>query len=106
MTKYRAVSNGHYDELEYERETHFLFFKLKSWRPVWRPYYDEIWGRQLGFAVKFINETNTNLKNFTTKWPDIKKYFEWAFEEQEELEEKVNKERAEREARKQDIKYF
>ena len=106
MTKYRAVSNGYYDELEYEKETHFLFFKRKSWCPVWRPYYNEIWGRQLGFQDKFITGINTNLKDFTTKWPEIKDYFKLAWEEQEKLEEKVNKKREEREKKRQDVKYF
>jgi len=106
MTKYRTVSNGYYDELEYQKEFKFLFFKRNSWHSVWRPYYDEIWGRTLDYRHNYINSINTNIKDFVTKWPNIKNYFDWALEEQEKLEEKINKERIKIELKKQEVKYF
>ena len=49
MTKYRIVSDGYAEHLQYLRERKFLFFfSVRYWCYIWRPYYDRIWGRGEG----------------------------------------------------------
>lgn len=88
MTKYRKIHNGHWEFLQYQNERTFLFiFKLKRWCYVWKPYYDDIWGRQLDSSGDkcFVNSLGCNLKDFIDKWPNVNLYFEWAENEQKKL---------------------
>ena len=51
MTKYRIVSDGYAEHLQYLYEKKvFFFFTVKKWRYIWYPYYDKIWGRSLNIS--------------------------------------------------------
>jgi hypothetical protein len=92
-TKYRSISNGHWDFLQYEKEYTFLFFfKRKKWVNVWKPYYDKHYGRGLDItgADQSVTSLGNNLEEFAQKWPNIEDYFQWASLRQTELVMKVN----------------
>ena len=76
-TKYRIVNDGHRYFLQYEKRG-WLFSK---WTYVWKPYYDEIWGRELdSLGTKcYVNGTESYLREFTEKWKYIDEYFKYAF---------------------------
>lgn len=93
MTKYRTVSNGYWDYLQYEIEYKFLFFWTKTkWEYVWKPYCDKSTGTYLaGKDDKYVNTLKDgNLEHFVESWPNIEKYFLQAKIRQEELE-KIHK---------------
>lgn len=111
-TKYRAVSNGHWELLQYEAEVTNLFKRLfgctKEWRYVPRAYYHKTYGRGLdstGFDTR-VNSLKNDLEWFVQAYPDITEYFKVFEAEQALLEAEVAAERAETEARKSNIRYF
>jgi hypothetical protein len=109
MTKYRAISDGHTEHLQYLKERKFLFlFTVKSWCYIWRPYYDTIFGRTLDVCKydTYICSYNTNLGHFKSKYTDIDEYFRWASKEQERLELKANKEKEKTNKKKGKIRYL
>jgi len=108
-TKYRTISDGYKEYLQYERKTHFLFiFTVYKWTYIWRPYYDQIWGRSLDTTCSdtYICSYNTYFKDFIEKYPHIEDYFTWADEEQKRLEHIANEEKKEIEEKKDTVKYL
>lgn len=94
MTKYRKISNGHWDFLQYRKEKKILWlFSYHKWEYVWKPYYDKIWGRGLDCSGTkgYVNSLNCNLTSFINKWTNIEDYFQEAKKEQTLLEDKANK---------------
>lgn len=105
MTKYRTISNGHWDYLQYEVEYKFFFFwTRKNWEYVWKPYCDKATGDYYGSEDNcYINSLRDgNLEKFVQRWPNIEEYFEQAKleevklikihdEYQKQIEEKKNR---------------
>lgn len=94
MTKYRTVSNGYAKYLQYLYEYKYLFcFTREKWCYVWKPYYNRVYGRSLDICGynTYVCSYSHDLKEFSNKWPDINKYFEWAEKEQKRLESDVEK---------------
>ncbi len=88
MTKYRTISNGHWDYLQYEVEYKYLFFwTRKRWEYVWKPYCHKVYGASLTSDNDiYINSLNDgNLREFVQKYPNIEEYFERAKLRQAEL---------------------
>ena len=79
-TQYRIVSDGHTDFIQYLKETTFLFFKIKKWKCVWRPYFDKFDGRNFDFSGydTEVCRYNTYLEGFAKEWPNIQDYFVYA----------------------------
>jgi len=91
MTKYRTISNGYWDYLQYEieyKEKH-IFCKTKTktkWENVWKPYCDKSTGKYYGQKQdQYINSLNDDIKNFVQKWSNIEEYFIQSKIKQEEL---------------------
>ena len=103
-TKYRIISDNHWDYLQYLTiKKHFFFWTKEVWSYVWKPYYDKIYGRSLSSVCEWdiwINSLEDgNLEKFTKKWIYIEDYFKEAKVEQDRLIAKAqtyNKEIAER----------
>ena len=109
MTKYRIVSDGYAEHLQYLKERKFLFFfTVRSWCYIWRPYYDRIWGRSLDSCLydTYISSYNTNFDRFTSEYKCISKYFEWASKKQRLLEKEANKENEKINKRKSEVTYL
>lgn len=90
MTKYRTVSNGYWEYLQYEYEYKYLFFfKKTKWLYVWYPYYDKITGRYYLDCPSDYGYVNSlrgiRPDEFVKTWPEIDAYFKWATEEQNRL---------------------
>ncbi|QQR76636.1 hypothetical protein IPJ63_04030 [Candidatus Nomurabacteria bacterium] len=107
-TRYRTISDGHVEFLQYYR-TYKVFFgliKLSAWTNVWYPYFDKLWGRTLdssgynGYACTY----NTNLEKFKDDWPNIEDYFKWAEEQQKILEAEAKEYKEEIEKKKGEVK--
>ena len=109
MTKYRIVSDGYAEHLQYLRERKFLFFfSVRYWCYIWRPYYDRIWGRGMdSYGYKtYISSHNTDFESFTSKYKCISEYFKWASKEQKRLESRAKKETEEINKRKSEVTYL
>ena len=111
MTKYRTVSNGYWEYLQYEHEYRFLYFwKKREWRYVWWPYYDKVTGRYYVDCPSDRGYVNSlrgiTPKKFVEKYPDINEYFKWATEEQEKLVNESKEYWKEINERKTKIKYL
>lgn len=107
-TKYRIVSDGYQQYLEYLVTTEILFWKHEKWCRVWKPHYDEIFGRDyvsLDWYL-YVEGSDDELKEFTNKWSNIEEYFKWAECEQTKLEEEVKIKREERKRRSEKVKYL
>ena len=115
-TRYRTISNGYWEILQYEVvQTYtvgFWFLKKtverKYWADVPRPYYDEIWGRNLD-AVKsdtVVTSLKYDLNRFVKDYPDIKVWLEDYDKKQAELVENARKKRAERDENRRKVRYF
>lgn len=86
-TKYRTVSNGYWNWLEYQDHSfNWLGFRIKKWKRVPKPYYDKIWGRSLGDVSdtatdSWVNSLDDNIENFVKANPDIFDYLvkTWAY---------------------------
>lgn len=92
MTEYRKINNGYWYFLQYKKQKRFLWvFKYYKWVSVWKPYYDEHWGRSLDptGADCYVSSLSNNLEAFVEKWVDIEDYFIQAQKEQYALENKV-----------------
>lgn len=106
-TKYRTVSNGHWDFLQYLVVKKFLWFKFEEWEYVPKPYYCTFTGRSdsTGSDI-YINSLNSNLSKFVTDYPCIDEYLKYYNIEQDKLEVNVTKKQNEYEAKKNTIHYF
>lgn len=107
-TKYRIVSNGYQQYLEYLKITKGFFLDSEKWCRVWKPHYDEIFGRDYACLdwYLYVEGSEYELKDFTEKWPNIDEYFKYAEIEQAKLEEEVKKKREERKRRSKEVKYL
>ena len=106
-TRYRRISNGHWDFLQYEKEVpHLIFFKKKKWFYVPRPYYDTFWGRSLDSIGDdtYVNSLKENLDMFAKKLGNIEDYFEFFNEQQAALVQKALEYQAEIEKKRGTVK--
>ena len=77
-TRYRAVSNGFFQFLEYQCLKERMFLPDRwIWVKVPRPYYSWIHDRYGNSYDVQISSYNENLKEFVKKWPHIDKYLEY-----------------------------
>ena len=109
MTKYRTISNGHWDYLQYEVEYKYLFFwTRKRWEYVWKPYCDKATGTYYsGEYNSYISSLKDgNLEEFVQKWPNIEEYFEQAKLRQAELVKIYHEYRKKLEEKKNKITYL
>lgn len=108
-TKYRTINDGYCIFLQYLHIWKlFYFIPIKTWKKIWRPYYDKNTGRMydiLGYDT-YICRYNTCIDDFIDKWVYIDDYFKWAKIEQDKLVKKVHAQNAEIEEKKKEIKYF
>lgn len=107
-TKYRTISNGHWNFLQYLVVKKFLWFKFDEWNYVPTPYYDIIWGRDLDStgSDRFINSLHHDIEEFVNKYPYIDEYLKIYESKQAVLEAEVRKERQKYENKKNTVHYF
>jgi hypothetical protein len=106
-TKYRTVSNGHWDYLQYLVVKKFLWIKYDEWQYVPKPYCSTFSGRPDSIESNtHINSLNDYPANFVNKYPYIDEYLKIYRANQAELEAKANKERQEYEDKKNRVRYF
>ena len=99
ITKYRLISAHGANYLQYLQITNLFFIKIKKWKYVFKAYCDKVTGRNGGYdslaedypmnffdEKLFVNDTNTDLKLFVKKYPNIDIYFEEEYKKQDELE--------------------
>jgi hypothetical protein len=89
MTKYRTISDGYCERLQYltMEKTFFGLRKKLVWAYVFHPYYHRSYGRDdVLFHKTCVCSYNETLATFPKRWPEISKYFEWASKEQSRLE--------------------
>lgn len=109
MTEYRIVSNGYYSYLQYLYKYRVLPYWYRSvWKYIWKPQNDYKYPMVMSDPDSrcHICSLSCNLKEFAKKWPNIKKYFEWAEKRQKELDEKMEMEKMNREKRISQIIYL
>jgi hypothetical protein len=114
MTKYRIVSDGYAEMLEYLKtyKCSFFFWKweLQKWTRVWWPKYDKVRGRDESCVFPeydlHVSMYNNNLKKFVEMWPNIDEYFTWATTEQKRLEQLATDYWQNHEKKKKTIKYL
>ena len=108
-TKYRIVSNGHWDYLQYEVEYKYLYFwTRKRWEYVWKPYCDKTTGTSLTSEWNiYINSLEDgNLEKFAKLWTNVEDYFIQAKVRQKELEKIYEEHRNKIEENKKKIVYL
>ena len=107
-TRYRRLSDGHQDFLQYEKEVRYLiFFKKKKWFYIPRPYYHTYYGRDDMFGYEtFVCALNSNLDRFAERWVDIKDYLKHYGENQTKLEDAARDYRTNIEKKKGTVKYM
>jgi hypothetical protein len=102
-TKYRIISNGYWEFIQYKVEKFYLFglICIYNWYYVPKPYYDKYWGRELDItgADRFITSLDEDLDEFPKKYPDISVYFKWFEDEQGNLMDKAIKDKNNRNRR-------
>lgn len=106
MTKYRIISNGYWEYLQYATEHRFLWHKYVKWHYVPKPCYDSVWGRDWLDEYLFVNSLEDSIEGFIKEYPDINAYWPIFNEKQRKLEEEVRVEREKIENRKSEVKYF
>lgn len=84
-TKYRLISDGHFEYLQYLKITKVLFWNFKRWRCIPKPYCDLVSGTTFSFSGYYTLVTGDNIaKNF----PNIEDYWPVYKKEQQELVDK------------------
>lgn len=106
-TKYRTVSNGHWDYLQYLVVKKFLWIKYDEWHYVPKPYYRTFTGREdPNGSYTLLNSLYDNLDDFMNKYPYIDEYLKIYETKQAELEDNAHKKRQEYEDKKNRVRYF
>ena len=106
-TRYRTVSNGHWEFLQYAMEFKIIWFKFTIWEYVYKPYYSSIFGRYDSTGVDtIVNSLHNNISNFISNYPDISMYLAWSVNEQKRLESEAAKEEEERYQRAGRVTYL
>lgn len=106
-TKYRTVSNGHWDYLQYLVVKKFLCFKFEEWNYIPKPYYNTFTGRSdPNGSHTLLNSLYDNPEGFMNKYPYIDEYLKIYEARQAELEAEANKELHKYETKKNTIRYF
>lgn len=106
-TKYRTISNGHWDFLQYLVIKKFLWIKIEEWHYVPKPFYRTFSGRPDSIESNtHINSLNDYPSDFVNKYPYIDEYLKIYETEQAELENKADKKIQEYETKKNTIHYF
>ena len=106
-TEYRIISNGFWDTLQYKTRKRFLIWTYNVWVNVPKPYYDDVYGRELDLGHNIsVCSLTANLEEFIKTYPYIGPYLDIYEKEQKELEDKVRQKQAEIEAKKAKVKYF
>lgn len=82
MTEYRVVSDGYAYYLQYMKVYKVLFFTVRIWTDVPRPYYDKVSGDFLALRPDIsVNSYNTeNLKEMADQYPEIEEYLTKVYE--------------------------
>ncbi len=79
MTKYRTVSNGHWEYLEYLSFKKGFLGTKEIWKKIPCPYYHWLKGRSDDHSLKedylYINSLRHDLRDFVAKYTSIESYW-------------------------------